>query len=52
MLDAVDIVSEGDGVLHDGEGRGEGSASREEGRKRKGGDEAACARRLLRWERI
>lgn len=37
MLDAVDIVSEGDGVLHDGEGRGEGSASREEGRKRKGG---------------
>ena len=37
VLDAVDIVSEGDGVLHDGEGREGGSASREEGRKRKGG---------------
>ena len=52
VLDAVDIVREGDRVLHDGEGKGEGTASREEGRKRKGGDEAACARRLLRWERI
>ena len=37
VLDAVDIVSEGDGVLHDGEGRGGGECQQGGREKAEGG---------------